>query len=176
MLTTAMSYLFGIANSVSARIFVDRILNISAAGWLGGFIAFVSVLAVMQIVVAWIQAIYSMKINGKLAVIGSTSFMWKILHLPMEFFSQRLAGDIQSRLLLNSTIAGTLVQTFAPLVINTFMMVVYLAFMLSQSVLLTAVGLAALVLNIIMARIISKHRINITRVQLRDQGSLKLLR
>lgn len=173
MLTTAMSYLFGIANSVSARIFVDRILNISAAGWLGGFIAFVSVLAVMQIVVAWIQAIYSMKINGKLAVIGSTSFMWKILHLPMEFFSQRLAGDIQSRLLLNSTIAGTLVQTFAPLVINTFMMVVYLAFMLSQSVLLTAVGLAALVLNIIMARIISKHRINITRVQLRDQGKLE---
>lgn len=173
MLTTAMSYLFGIANSVSARIFVDRILNISAAGWLGGFIAFVSVLAVMQIVVAWIQAIYSMKINGKLAVIGSTSFMWKILHLPMEFFSQRLAGDIQSRLLLNSTIAGTLVQTFAPLVINTFMMVVYLAFMLSQSVLLTAVGLAALALNIIMARIISKHRINITRVQLRDQGKLE---
>ncbi len=173
MLTTAISYLFGIANSVSVRIFVDSILGIGAKGWIGGFIAFVAVLAGIQIAVSWIQAIYSLKINGKMAVIGSTSFMWKILHLPMEFFSQRLAGDIQSRLLLNADIAGTLVQTFAPLLINTFMMIVYLVFMLSQSALMTAVGLAALVVNIIMARIISKHRINITRVQLRDQGKLE---
>ena len=59
----------------------------------------------------------------------------------MEFYSQRLAGDIQSRAVLNASIAGTLVNTFAPLMLNTAMMVFYLVLMLRQSPLLTMIGL-----------------------------------
>ncbi len=173
MLTTVMAYLFGIINSVSSRIFVDQILSADGYKWLGLFITILSILTIIQIVISWIQAIYSLKINGKMAVIGSTSYMWKILHLPMEFFSQRLAGDIQSRLSLNASIATTIVQTFAPLIVNAFMMIIYLVFMLRQSVPLTLVGITVLLLNIFMARIISKRRINITRVELRDKGKLE---
>ena len=47
--------------------------------------------------------------------------------------SQRIAGDIQSRQATNASIAGTLVNTFAPLLLNTAMMVFYLILMLKQS-------------------------------------------
>ena len=129
-------------------------------------------LAVIQLVVAWAQAIYSLKIDGKMTVIGSTTYMWKVLHLPMEFYSQRLAGDIQGRLGLNASIAGTLVNTFAPLLLNSVMMVFYLVLMLRLSSLLTIIGIFTLVLNTVMSRIISNKRINITRVQMRDSGKL----
>ena len=172
MLTTAISYLFGIANSVTSRIFMDRLLTGTNADWLHPFILLLIGLAVLQLVVAWAQTVYALKINGKMAVIGSTSYMWKVLHLPMEFFSQRLAGDIQGRAGMNASIAGTLVNTFAPLLLNTVMMVFYLVLMLTQSPLLTLIGFITLLLNIIMSRIISEKRINITRVQLRDAGKL----
>ena len=173
MLTTAIGYLFGIVNSVTSRIFMDRLLTGINRDWLYPFISALLILAAVQIVVAWARAIYSLRINGKMAAIGSTTYMWKVLHLPMEFFSQRLAGDIQSRLGLNSSIASTLVDTFAPLLLNTVMMVFYLVVMLKQSPLLTLIGLVTLVLNVVMSRVISKKRVNITRVQMRDAGRLE---
>ena len=172
MLTTAISYLFGIANSVNTRVFMDRLLTGKDSDWLYPFIMLMTGLAVAQLIVAWTQTINSFKINGKMAVIGNTSYMWKVLSLPMEFFSQRLAGDIQSRASMNASIASTLVNTVAPLVLNTTMMVFYLVLMLRQSPMLTLIGIFTLVVNIAMSRIISNRRINITRVLMRDTGKL----
>ena len=172
MLTTSISYLFGIINSVTSRIFMDRLLTGENREWLYPFISLLILLGFIQIVVAWAQAVYTLKINGKMAAIGSTSYMWKVLRLPMEFYSQRQAGDIQGRLSLNASIAGTLVNTFGPLLLNTTMMVFYLVLMLRQSTLLTLIGLFTLVLNIFMSRVISNKRINITRVQMRDSAKL----
>ncbi len=173
MLSTAISYLFGIANSVTSRIFIDRLLTGLNKDWLYPFILFLIALAIINLTVAWAQTIYSLRINGKMSVIGNTTYMWKVLHLPMEFFSQRLAGDIQSRAGMNAAIAGTLVGTFGPLLLNTAMMIFYLVLMVKQSPLLTLIGLSTLVLNIVMARVISNRRINITRVQMRDMGKLE---
>ena len=173
MLTTAISYLFGIANSVTSRIFMDRLLTGINRDWLNPFITVMILLAAIQLAVAWAQAVYSLRINGKLAAIGSTTYMWKVLRLPMEFFSQRLAGDIHSRAEMNASIAGTLVNTFAPLLLNTAMMVFYLVLMLTQSPILTLIGIVTLTLNAVMSRVISNRRMNITRVQMRDAGKLE---
>ena len=172
MLTTVISSMFGIINPIMSKIFMDRLLTKTNSSWLMPFIALMTVLAAVQIIVGWAQTIYSLKINGKMSVIGSTSYMWKVLHMPMEFFSQRMAGDIQSRQVTNASIASTLVDTFAPLILNTIMMIVYLCLMLRQSVWLTLIGISTLLINIFMSRIISEKRVNITRVKQRDSAKL----
>ena len=173
MLTTAISYLFGIANSMTSRIFMDRLLTGVNRDWLNPFIGMLVLLAAIQLIVAWVQTIYSIKINGKMAIIGNTSYMWKVLRLPMEFFSQRMAGDIQSRSSMNAAIAGTLVNTFAPLMLNTIMMIFYLVLMLRDNPILTVIGIVTVIINMAVSRIISDRRINITRVQLRDAAKLE---
>ena len=173
MLTTAISYLFGIANSMTSRIFMDRLLTGVNRDWLNPFIGVLVLLAAIQLIVAWVQTIYSLKINGKMAIIGNTSYMWKVLRLPMEFFSQRMAGDIQSRSSMNAAIAGTLVNTFAPLMLNTIMMIFYLVLMLRDNPILTVIGIVTVIINMAVSRIISNRRINITRVQLRDAAKLE---
>ena len=172
MLTTVISSLFGIINPVMSKIFMDRLLTGQNREWLMPFIGMMAGLAVIQLVVAWVQTIYNLKINGKMSVIGSTTYMWKVLQMPMEFFSQRMAGDIQSRQGTNASIASTLVNTFAPLLLNTIMMIFYLVLMLKQSLLLTAIGISTLVLNIFVSRMISEKRVNITRVMQRDTAKL----
>lgn len=172
MLTTAITSLFGIINPIMSKVFMDRLLTGQNKNWLIPFIGIISCLAAIQIIVEWIKAVYSLKLNGKMSVTGSTSYMWKVLHMPIEFFSQRMAGDIQSRQSTNASISGTLVNTFAPLLINTIMMLFYLVLMLRQSPVLTFIGISTLVLNIIMSRFISEKRINITRIMQRDRAKL----
>ena len=172
LLSTVIGYLFGIINPAFAGFFMDRLLTGENRDLLLPFIALLSLLGLAQVAAAWIQAVYAMKINGKMAVVGSSTFMWKILRMPMAFFSQRMAGDILQRQSTNASIASVLVNTFTPLLLNAIMMIFYLVVMLRYSPMLTAVGILTIVLNLLVSQLISAKRVNITRVQMRDAGKL----
>ena len=172
VITTVIASLMGIIQPGFSRIFLDRLLTGVNTAWVTPFLWALAGLSLVQIIIALIQAIYSARINGKIAAVGSTTFMWKILQLPMEFFSQRMAGDIQQRKGTNASIASSLVSTFAPLIIQAAMMVFYLVVMLRYSVMLTLIGVASIVINTAVSRYISAKRVNITRVQMRDAGKL----
>lgn len=172
MLTTVISSLLGIISPAFSRVFLDRLLTGQNPDWFYPFLIGLAALSAVQLLVSWIQTIYSLRIDGKMSVIGTTSYMWKVLRLPMEFFSQRMAGDIASRQGSNASIAKNLVNTFAPLVLNTAMMIFYLVVMIRYSWLLTLVGLISIFANLLMSRIISNKRVNLTRVQMRDAGKL----
>ena len=172
VLTSIISYIFNMINPVMSRVFLDKILSGTNSGWLSGFILIMIGLAVLQLVTSWAKTVNSLKINGKMAIIGSSTYMWKVLRMPMEFFSQRMAGDIQQRQQQNESIAATLIDTLAPLVLNTIMMVFYLVIMLRHSLLLSLVGILTIVLNLILSRVISEKRMNVTRIQMRDSGKL----
>ncbi len=172
VLTTLITYLFGIINPGFTRFFMDRLLTGENRDLLMPFIALMTAVGLIQIIVSAAQYIYSLKINGKMSVIGNSTFIWKTLKLPMEFYSQRMAGDIQLRQGTNAEIATVLVDTLTPLVLNVVMMIVYLVFMLRYSVLLTLVGISTVAVNALAAKIISDQRINVTRVQMRDEGKL----
>ena len=171
-LAALVTALLGIITPAFSRIFLDRLLTGENPEWFLPFIFALGGISLLQLVVEWIQAVYSLKINGKLSVVGSTAYMWKVLRMPMEFFSQRMAGDIQQRQGMNATVAQSLAETFAPLALNTVMMVFYLVVMLRYSLVLTLVGLSSIVINLVVSKIISNKRINITRVQMRDEGKL----
>lgn len=170
--TTLISALIGVITPAFSRIFMDRLLTHESPDWFYPFLIALSAMSALQLVISALETYYSNRINGKLATIGSSMFMWKVLHLPMEFFSQRLAGDIQGRQGSNAGIANSVVNTFAPLALNAIMMVFYLVVMIRYSWILTLVGLSSLVINAWMSRIISQKRINITRVSMRDAGKL----
>ncbi|MBQ2256331.1 MAG: NHLP family bacteriocin export ABC transporter peptidase/permease/ATPase, partial [Clostridia bacterium] len=172
IVTTVTMSLIGIINPAFSRIFVDRLLTGQNPDWFIPFIVSLAALSIIQIAMAFIEAIYTARIGAKIDALGSTAFMWKVLRLPMEFFSQRMAGDIQQRKGSNASVAKTLADTFAPLVIEAGMMVFYLVVMIRYSLLLTLVGVLSIVINLFLARIISQKRVNITRVSMRDMGKL----
>ena len=172
-LTTLVGYLLEMLTPAFTRFFMDHLLTGENSELLMPFIALLATVAVLQVIVVAVKSIYSLRINGKMAIIGSSTFMWHVLRMPMEFFSQRKAGDIQRRKNTNAVIAETLVNTFTPLALNIVMIVFYLVVMIRLSPLLTLVGIAAIVINTLLARYISHKRVNITRVQMRDAGQLE---
>lgn len=172
VITSVIASLIGIIEPAFSRIFLDRLLTGQNPDWFKPFIYGLLALSVVRLVVAFIQAVFSAKINAKIAAVGSTTFMWKVLRLPMEFFSQRMVGDIQLRKGMNASIAGKLVTTFAPLVIEAVMMIFYLVVMLRYSWILSLIGISSIFINLLISQIISKKRVNITRVQMRDNAKL----
>ena len=171
-ITTIIAYLFTIISPGINQVFVDYILGGKNPDWLLPFIFIVAGIGLLQVAVNIVQAIYQYKIRGKLDLIGSTTYMWRILRLPIDFFSQRMVGDLQSRQTENASIAETLVNVFAPILFNAIMIVVYLTIMLTKSWILTLVGVFSIVLNAFLSRCISKVRVNISRVQARDTARL----
>ena len=171
-ITTIIFYVFTIINPVMNQVFVDYLLGGKNPGWLLPFIFIFAGIGFLQVIVTVVQALYQYKIRGKLDLIGSTTYMWKILRLPIEFFSQRMVADLQERQNENATIAETLVNVFAPLLFNTIMLIVYMVVMIAKSWILTLVGVATIVINAFVSQYISKVRVNISRVQARDNARL----
>lgn len=172
VLTTLITSLLAMINPVFSRIFLDRLLTGKNPDWIMPFLFALGGIGILQLTAEWIRTVYSLRINGRLSVVGSTSYMWKVLRMPMEFFSQRMAGDIQQRQIMNASVAQELVNTLAPLVLHTVMMVFYFVVMIRYNTILALVSLSSIVINLFVSRIISKKRINITRVQMRDAGKL----
>ena len=174
-ITTIVFYLFTIVNPVLNQVFVDSLLGGNNPSWLLPFIFIFGGVGLLQVIVTIVQCLYQYKIRGKLDLIGSTTYMWKILRMPIDFFSQRMVGDLQQRQNENALIAETLVNVFAPLFFNAIMLVIYLVVMINKSWILALIGVATVLINIFTSRYISKVRVNISRVQARDSARLSAM-
>ena len=172
VLTTTITSLFGVISPAFTRTFLDRLLTHKNPEWLMPFMSLFCILIVVCVAMSWISAVYSLRIQGKMAAYGSSSYLWKVLRLPMQFFNQRLSADISDRQATNAGIAGALVNTFAPLMLQALMMVFYLVVMIRYSPLLSLIGVGSIALNIVVSMIVTAKRVNITRVQQRDAANL----
>ena len=165
--------LIGIINPVLSRVFLDRVLTGYNPEWFRPLILGMVGLAAVSFIVYLINALYILKIRGKLAIVANSVFLWHVLRLPMSFFSQRMSGEIAGRLKYNEAIAETLIARLAPLFLNFVLTIFYFIIMVRYSWILTAIGIAAIAINMVMARIISTRRIAIARTQMRDEGRLR---
>ena len=173
LITTVITSLLQIIQPGFSRVFVDRLLTHQNLDWFVPFIIGICALTVVQLVIQIVNQAYTLKLNGKLAVVGSTTYMWKVLRLPMDFFSQRMAGDILSRQAQNATVASVFIRTFTPLVLKIGMAVFYLVVMFRYNVLLSLIGISSLFADVIVARIVTKKRVDLSRVGTRDSAMLE---
>ncbi|MBR6900763.1 MAG: ATP-binding cassette domain-containing protein [Synergistaceae bacterium] len=172
-LTTLITSLAGMLLPAFSRFFVDKLLSRTAVQWSGGFFILLGLVVFSQVAALCIRAVYMVRLQGKMAAIASTSFLWHILRLPLEFFEQRMSSDIADRQQSNKNISSTLINTFAPVVLDFASMIFNLIIMINYSMLLALVGILSVAANLYIARVVSKKRVNITRVQMRDFANLR---
>lgn len=172
IVTAFIAQVLGIVTPLFSKVFLDNVLGQGHYDWLRPLLLIMAVALFIQLTNDLITNVYTLKIKGKLAIVSSSDFMWHVLRLPIQFFSQRYAGDISNRQNYNERIPEMLMTQLAPVLLNGVMIVLYLCMMLYYSSLLTAIGLLTVGLNIWIARYISKKRIDINRKKLRDGGNL----
>ena len=172
MITAALVAFVGLVTPAFARIFTDQILPGHNMHWLVMLLVAMFFTAIFRMIVGFLNEIYLYRIKGKLAIVSNASFMWHMLHLPMDFYAQRMVGDLAGRQKLNDQIAETLIAKIAPVFIQIILLFFYFIIMIRYSVVLTFVGCIAIVLNLLASQIASHMRVETTRVRMRDESKV----
>lgn len=173
ILTTTLMTAMAMIEPAFSRIFVDNVLvdNASVLWVKVFFFGFIGI-SFIRLAALWIRSAYLLKIQGKMAITANTKYMWHVLRLPMEFFSQRSTGDLINRKNANEMIASTMISQYAPLVLDIAAMLFYLGMMIFYSPLLAAIGVFSVILNIFVTMYVTKEMININRLQAKNESEL----
>lgn len=163
----------GSIQSVFSKIFSDNILYGSDTSMMVPLLLAMALTLIVTFLLNSMQSIYLYKIQGKMSTNAGMMFMWHVLRMPVEFFSQRYAGDISSRQDSNDTIVKVLCQKVAPIVLNVIMIGVYFSVLIYYSWSMALVGLAGALVNILVIKIMSKQNENDNKALSRDAGQLQ---
>jgi NHLM bacteriocin system ABC transporter peptidase/ATP-binding protein len=169
---SALTAVTGVIGTLFNRVLVDDLLSGNHREWLYAFTALFLAFHFLSILLQTIETKTDLRITAKFAVVSSGMFMWHALRLPVDFYASRNAGDIAARQSENDRISFSLIQLFAPLVIDAVMMVFYLVIVLRYSVTLTLFGFASLIINYFVNKFIADKNIDLSRVSSRDAGKL----
>src|SRR2546421_6869775 len=96
-----------------------------------------------------------------------------VLALPMEFFSQRHAGDIAYRVGINDVIARMLSNGVASNSLNLIALLFYAAIMLLYDLPLAAIGIGLSLVNVLIMRMVRSRRADLSRSLALEQGRLQ---
>lgn len=172
MLTAFLTAVAGIVIPAFSRMYSDEILSGQGSDLVNGFLIMFGAVIAFLLISQIFHIVMINRVTGKMAVSSNTSFLWHLLRMPMEFFSQRMAGDLTLRQMSIDTVARTLVGMLTPTLIQLILLVFYLVFMIRYSWLLTLIGLITTAVNLLISRWIMKKSTDLSRLQMRDEGKV----
>ena len=150
----------GLAVPVLTQVFVDQVLIDGREGWLRALLLALACMTLLTLTLRYLQLRYLRELRTKLAIKLSGSFVWHVLHLPAGFFSQRFAGEISSRVGLNNGIANALSGELVTAIIDSMMLVFYVAVMWYYDPQLTIIGVVLAFGNVLALRWIARRRVD----------------
>jgi NHLM bacteriocin system ABC transporter peptidase/ATP-binding protein len=162
----------GLVVPVFSKIFVDSVLLENRRDWLPPLLFAMGAAALLTGALTWIQQVYLLRLETRMAVGSSSRFLWHVLRLPSEFFTQRYAGDISSRVAINDRVAQLLSRDLATNALGVLMAVFFAALLFQYDAVLTLVGIAVVSLNVTALRFVSRKRVDGNRRLSQDQGKL----
>ncbi|MFA6012744.1 MAG: NHLP family bacteriocin export ABC transporter peptidase/permease/ATPase subunit [Desulfobacteraceae bacterium] len=162
----------GLVIPVFTRVFVDNVLVGQMLGWFRPLLVAMGITAMIRFTLTWLQEYYLLRFETRLAISSSAKFLTHIISLPVEFFSQRMGGDLVTRIQLNDKVATLLSGTLSVNALNLVMVVFYIIVMLYYDVVLTLTGVTVALLNLVALKFVSKKRVLLNQTLQQEMGKL----
>jgi NHLM bacteriocin system ABC transporter peptidase/ATP-binding protein len=154
------------------KIFVDDVLIQNNQSWLRPLLIGMGVTALFRAVVTALQQSLLLRLQTKLAVVMVSRFLWHVLSLPMDFFSQRHAGDIATRVGANEQIARLLSGGVVTNALSLTSLVFFAAAMATYDLLLTAIVVGMSLINVLALKLVGQRREDLSRSLALERGKL----
>src|SRR5215470_2970399 len=155
-----------------SKIFVDDILIKHTRSWLVPLLIGMALTAAIRAGLTILRQSLLTRLQAKLAVVTTSRFLWRVLALPLEFFTQRHAGDIASRVSANEAIAGLLSNGVASNALSLMSVLLFAAAMAVYDVPLAIVCIIIALLNVVLLRFVARRRQELSYKLAIEQGKL----
>ncbi len=162
----------GVAIPAFSKVFVDDILIEGSQQWLGPLLVGLLIAGLLRSALTALQGHYLMRSHTKLAISLSGKFLWHVLRLPIEFFKQRYPGEVSSRISSNDEVASALTGDLATAAIGLLTAVFYVGVMLWYDVVLTIIGVAVALANLLVLRLVARRQADESQRVLQESGKL----
>lgn len=154
------------------QVFIDEVLVQNQLDWLRPLVLGMLLTALLQGVLARLRLLYLRQLMIKLSVAMAGRFIWHTLRLPINFYAQRFAGEISSRIQINDRVADVLSGKLATTVIDAIMMVFYFLIMVQYDGLLTGIAVSFALLNFVGLQWLSRSRVDANLQLAQEHGKV----
>ena len=155
-----------------AKIFVDDILIENLRDWFAPLLIGMAVTALGRGLVTALQQSVLLRLQTKLSVAMVARFLWHVLSLPMEFFTQRHAGDVASRVAATENIARLLSGGLAINALNAISLVFFAFAMAVYDIVLAVICIGLSLLNVVALKMVSGRLEELNRSLALERGKL----
>ncbi|MBD2463074.1 NHLP family bacteriocin export ABC transporter peptidase/permease/ATPase subunit [Oscillatoria sp. FACHB-1407] len=159
-----------LALPVFSQVFIDSVLINGRQDWLPYILLGVLLAVGLQGLLTLLQLRYLRGLKIKLAVSLSSRFLWHVLCLPVNFYAQRYAGEISSRVNLNDAVADVLSGRLTTTIISAVLVVFYAIAMLQYDLVLTLIVIFFSAINVLTLQWVARQRIDANLRLAQDYG------
>lgn len=163
----------GLALPALLQVFVDKVLLGNHVSWSPWLSLGLCLTVLFQGGLSALQQRHLVRLQTALALRSSGQFMGHTLRLPLEFFNQRLAGELASRVELNDQVADLVSGQMATAFFNLVVVMLYLAVMMFYSPPLALIALVMALGNVLLLRQVARARKDANSRLLQEAGKLQ---
>ena len=155
-----------------SKIFVDDILIQRMDSWLAPLLIGMALTATCRAILVVVRQSVLLRLQAKLAVVMTSRFLWRLMMLPFEFFTQRHAGDVAGRVGSNEQIARLLSGGITMNALSLTSVLLFGAAMAVYDLTLTALCIAISLVNVLLLRLVATRRQELSYLLAVEQGKL----
>lgn len=150
----------GFALPAMLAIFINMYFVQNSLSWSFEFLGAVLFTALFSGLLTWLQLYFLNRLKNTLSMRFSSDFLWHLLKLPMNFYTQRYSGEIAFRTRLNDTVADVLTNSLITATIQFLLIVFYGALMFFYNYAIAWIAVIFGLINMIVMYRIFKSRSN----------------
>ncbi len=168
-----LSMVLGLILAPVSSLFVNGVLGAGSKALLATLILVLMTIGIFRAGLALLQYGVIGRLQAKLSLVGSASFVDRLMRLPLGFYLERSLGDLTQRVGYNSSVASLLATQMASAGIALIAAVGYAALLLYYNWVIGLVVLALSLANVILLRIVMDKRTRTQGRVIRRQNELR---
>ena len=172
LMTGLLMVVPGMVSPIFSRFFIDEVLVAGNRDWMNALLIGMTMTMVLYGLLGYIQQYMLLRFETKAALTSSAKFFTHMLQLPIEFYAQRYAGELGSRVQINDKVANIIAEKLTKAVIDLVMLAFYATLMVMYSLPLTLACVALSGINVLVVKLIGRKRVDATQRLLQEEGKL----
>ena len=162
----------GLVVPTFSRIFIDDYLVGGHGYIIKPLLIGMALTGFARIALTYLQEHFLLRMETSLAIKTASDFFNHILRLPVAYFSQRFAGEIGSRVLINDKVAQLVTGKLATTLLDSILIIFYGSLMMLYTPVLTFAVMGLALINIIAIKLAGRARVDASRRLMQDAGKL----